>query len=211
LKRSDAVAVAHLRAADPVLGELIDSLDVEAVIHDGRPGRFGDHYGALVRSIVGQQLSTKAAQAIYARLTDRFGGRTPTPAEVLADDPDELRIAAGLSHAKVRYLRSLAEHVEDGRLELDRLDSLPDEEVIAALTAVKGLGEWSSHMFLMFHLGRPDVLAAGDLGIRRAVMLRYGLGTLPGTAELQRIGEPWRPYRTLACLFLWHSLDAVPA
>jgi DNA-3-methyladenine glycosylase II len=130
---------------------------------------------------------------------------------VLADDPDELRIAAGLSHAKVRYLRSLAEHVEDGRLELDRLDSLPDEEVIAALTAVKGLGEWSSHMFLMFHLGRPDVLAAGDLGIRRAVMLRYGLGTLPGTAELQRIGEPWRPYRTLACLFLWHSLDAVPA
>jgi DNA-3-methyladenine glycosylase II len=211
LNRADAAAVEHLRAADPVLRELIDSLDIDEVIRDGRPGRFGDHYGALVRSIVGQQLSNRAARAIYARLTDRFGGRTPTPAEVLADDPEELRTAAGLSHAKVRYLRSLAEHVEDGSLELDKLDSLPDEEVIAALTAVKGIGEWSSHMFLIFHLGRPDVLAVGDLGIRRAVMTRYGLDALPTTGELERIGEPWQPYRTLACLFLWHSLDAVPA
>lgn len=204
-------AVAHLRAADPVLRELIDSLEVADVIRDRRAGRPKDHYGALVRSIVGQQLSTKAARAIYGRLTDRFGGRTPTPAEVLADDPDELRTAAGLSHAKVRYLRSLAEHVEDGSLELDRLNSLPDDEVIAELTAVKGIGEWSSHMFLMFHLHRPDVLAVGDLGIRRAVMLLYRLDALPTTAELERIGEPWRPYRTLACLFLWSSLDAVPA
>jgi DNA-3-methyladenine glycosylase II len=164
-----------------------------------------------VRAIVGQQLSTKAARAIYTRLTDRFGGRTPTPAEVLAEDPEELRTAAGLSHAKVGFLRSLAEHVLDGSLELERLDELPDERVIAELVAVKGLGEWTSHMFLMFQLGRPDVLAVGDLGIRRAVMVRYGLDALPGTVELEQLGEPWRPYRTLACLYLWRSLDAVPA
>ena len=119
-----------------------------------------------MRSIVGQQLSTRSARAIYGRLIDRFGGRPPTPAEVLADDPDELRTAVGLSHAKVRYLRSLAEHVLDGSLELERLDALPDDQVIAELVAVKGIGEWSAHLFLMFQLGRPDVLAVGDLGIR---------------------------------------------
>src|SRR5205814_446030 len=100
-------------------------------------------------------------------------------AEVLDDDPDALRVAAGLSRAKVAYLRSLAEHVLDGLLELSRLDQLPDEEVIAELTAVRGIGEWSAHMFLMFQLERPDVLAVGDLGIRRAVMVRYGLDALP--------------------------------
>jgi DNA-3-methyladenine glycosylase II len=163
-----------------------------------------------VRSIVGQQLSTKAARSIYNRLTDRFSGRTPTPDEVLADDPDELKAAAGLSRAKVSFLRSLAEHVLDGSLELDRLDELPDEEVIAELVAVRGLGVWSAHMFLMFHLGRPDVLPVGDLGIRRAVMRRYGLDQLPSPAELERIAGPWRPYRTLACRFLWRSLDATP-
>jgi len=164
-----------------------------------------------VRSIIGQQLSTKAARAIYGRLSDRFGGRAPTPAEVLAEDPDELRAAVGLSRAKVGFLRSLAEHVIDGSLELERLDQLPDEEVIAELVAVKGLGMWTAHMFLMFHLQRPDVLAVGDLGIRRAAMLRYGLEALPGPDELEKMGEPWRPHRTLACLYLWRSLDAVPA
>ncbi len=126
---------------------------------------------------------------------------------MLADDPEELRAAAGLSRAKVSYLRSLAEHVVEGSLELERLDELPDEQVIAELVAVKGIGEWSAHMFLMFHLQRPDVLAVGDLGIRRAVMLAYGLDELPAPAELERIGEPWRPHRTLACLFLWQSLE----
>ncbi len=159
---------------------------------------------------MGQQLSTKAARSIYNRLTDRFGGRTPTPEEVLADDPEELKAAAGLSRAKVSFLRSLAEHVLNGSLELDRLDELPDEEVIAELVAVRGLGIWSAHMFLMFHLGRPDVLPVGDLGIRRVVMLRYGLKELPGPDELERIAAPWRPYRTLACRFLWRSLDATP-
>jgi DNA-3-methyladenine glycosylase II len=211
LRKADAAAVKHLCTADPVMRELIDSSDVEHVVRDRRAERPRDHYGALVRSIVGQQLSTKAARAIYGRLTDRFGGRTPTPAEVLADDPDELRAAAGLSHAKVSYLRSLAEHVLDGSLDLERLDSLPDDDAISELTAVKGIGVWSSHMFLMFHLHRPDVLAVGDLGIRRAVQQRYGLEELPAPERLLELGEPWRPYRTLACLFLWHSLDAVPA
>src|SRR5579862_8697252 len=120
-RKADAAAVEHLRASDPVMRELIDSSDVEHVLRDRRAERPSDHYGALVRSIVGQQLSTKAARAIYGRLTDRFGGRTPTPEEVLADDPDELRAAAGLSRAKVGFLRSLAEHVLDGSLELHKL------------------------------------------------------------------------------------------
>jgi DNA-3-methyladenine glycosylase II len=206
---AQAAGISHLRAADPVLKPLIDEIGPDG-LGDPRAGRPRDHYGALVRSIVGQQLSTKAARSIYDRLTDRFGGSTPTPAEVLADDPDELRAAAGLSRAKVSFLRSLAEHVLDGSLELDRLDQLPDEEVVAELVAVRGLGTWSAHMFLMFHLGRPDVLPVGDLGIRRAVMQRYGLGELPSPEELERIAEPWRPYRTLACRFLWRSLDATP-
>jgi DNA-3-methyladenine glycosylase II len=203
-------AVKHLRDADPVLRELIDELGPDGLgdVRRGRPPT--DHYGALVRSIVGQQLSTKAARAIYGRLSDRFGGRAPTPVEVLAEDPEELRASAGLSRAKVGFLRSLAEHVLDGSLELDRLDELPDEQVTAELMAVKGLGPWTADMFLMFHLQRPDVLAVGDLGIRRAVMLRYGLEALPSPAELEVLGEQWRPHRTLACLYLWRSLDAVP-
>ncbi|PZS09863.1 MAG: DNA-3-methyladenine glycosylase 2 family protein [Solirubrobacterales bacterium] len=202
-------AVGELRAGDPVLRELIDRVGIEA-IEDARDGRPRDHYGALVRSIVGQQLSTKAARAIYLRLTERFGGRPPTPEEVLADDPDALRAAAGLSRAKVGFLRSLAEHVLDGSLELHKLGRLPDEQVIAELVAVKGLGVWTAHMFLMFHLRRPDVLAVGDLGIRRGIMLTYGLAELPSPAEAELIAEPWRPHRTLACLFLWRSLDATP-
>jgi DNA-3-methyladenine glycosylase II len=210
LSAPEDVALQHLRGADAVLREIIDRVGPQAV-EDRRAGRPSEHYGALVRSIVGQQLSTKAARAIYARLTDRFGGRAPTPQEVLADDPEELRAAAGLSRSKVTFLRSLAEHVLDGSLELDKLDSLSDQAVIDELVAVKGLGVWSAHMFLMFHLHRPDVLAVGDLGIRRAAMLAYGLQELPDAATLERLGEPWRPYRTLACLYLWASLDAVPA
>ncbi len=201
--------VDHLREADPVLRTVIDELGPDG-LHD-RAGRPADHYGALVRSIVGQQLSTKAALSIFNRLTDRFGGRTPTPEEVLADDPEELRAAAGLSRAKVSFLRSLAEHVLDGSLELERLNELPDEEVIAELVAVRGLGLWSAHMFLMFHLRRPDVLPVGDLGIRRAVKELYGLDELPSPVVIERIAEPWRPYRTIACRFLWRSLDATPA
>ena len=189
-----------------MLRGLIDELGPDG-LHD-RGGRPADHYGALVRSIVGQQLSTKAALSIFNRLTDRFGGRTPTPAEVLADDPEELRAAAGLSRAKVSFLRSLAEHVLDGSLELERLHELPDEDVIGELVAVRGLGVWSAHMFLMFHLRRPDVLPVGDLGIRRAIKQRYELDALPSPAEMEAIAKPWRPYRTVACRFLWRALDA---
>jgi DNA-3-methyladenine glycosylase II len=208
-RKREADAVEHLRAADPVLRAVIDEIGADG-LGDPRAGRPREPYGALVRSIVGQQLSTRSARAIYGRLTDRFGGRPPTPAEVLADDPDDLRTAAGLSHAKVSYLRSLAEHVLDGSLDLEHLDALSDDDVIAELVAVKGIGEWSAHLFLMFQLGRPDVLAVGDLGIRRAVMVRYGLPKLPATPELEKIAEPWRPYRTVACRFLWRSSQATP-
>jgi len=196
----------HLRGADPVLARLLDTVGEPE--RDRRPR--GDHYAALVRSIVGQQLSVSAARSIHARLLEYFGGHEPTPAEVLAADPEALRAAAGLSRAKVAFLRSLAEHVESGELELQRLDDLPEDEVIAELTAVKGLGEWSAHMFLMFQLQRPDVLATGDLGIRRAVERAYGLPDLPTPAELRELAEPWRPHRTAACLLLWHSLDNAP-
>jgi DNA-3-methyladenine glycosylase II len=193
--------------------------DVIDRIEDGeglgeRAGRRGlkpdDHYGALVRSIVGQQLSTKAARAIYERLLAHFGGHTPTPEEVLAADPEEMRVAAGLSHAKVGFLRSLAEHSLDGSLELAKLNDLPDDDVTAELVAVKGIGAWTADMFLLFHLQRPDVLAVGDLGIRRAAMIAYELEEPPSPAELTEIAEPWRPFRSVACRYLWRSLDATP-
>jgi DNA-3-methyladenine glycosylase II len=202
---------AHLRRADPVMARLIDENGGPLPSEPPAAGRPDDPYGALVRAIAGQQLSVKAAQAIWRRLIARFDGRTPTPEEILADDPEELRVAAGFSRAKVAYLRSLAEHVVSGELELERLDELPDDEVIRELTAVKGIGEWSAHMFLMFTLHRPDVLAPGDLGIRNAVRAAYGLDAVPTPAELEAIAEPWRPYRTRACLYLWRSLDNEPA
>jgi DNA-3-methyladenine glycosylase II len=204
---AETAAVEALRRADPILREVIDEIGPLGDFFAGRPT---GHYGVLVRSIVGQQLSTRSAGAIYARLLDRFGGHPPTPEQMLADDPDELRAAVGLSHAKVRYLRSLAEHIVDGSLQLDRLTDLPDDEVIAALTAVSGIGPWSAQLFLMLHLRRPDVLASGDLGIRRAVMIRYGLPAMPKPAEVDAIGERWRPYRTLACMYLWRSLRTTP-
>jgi DNA-3-methyladenine glycosylase II len=208
-KASTKKALAHLSASDPVLASIITSVGPLQDARKGRPER-EDHYGALVRSIVGQQLSVLAARAIYGRLIARFGERPPTPQEILDDEPEELRAAAGLSRAKVGFLRSLAEHVLSGELELERLNALPDEEVIAELVAVKGLGVWTAHMFLMFHLERPDVLAVGDLGIRRAIERAYGLDALPLPAETERIAEPWRPYRTLACRYLWRSLDNEP-
>jgi DNA-3-methyladenine glycosylase II len=202
-------AVAALRQADPVMARLIEEHHA-AVRRDLRRERRGDAYGALLRSIVGQQLSTKAASTIYGRMIDIFGGHAPTPRQLLAADPDEIR-AAGLSRPKIAYLRDLAQHVEDGTLELDRLDELPDEEVSAQLIAVKGLGQWTADMFLMFHLRRPDVLPVGDQGIRRAVQVQYRMRKLPDAKRLEKVARPWRPHRTLACLFLWSSLDNVPA
>lgn len=196
---------AYLRRADPVLGALIDANGPL-----GPPQPSGDRYAALVRAIVGQQLSTKAAQAIHQRLLGEFDDREPTPAELLAIDPDELRTRAGLSRAKTTFLRSLAEHVQSGDLDLDGLDRLSDDEVVAALRAVKGIGLWTAHVFLMFQLSRPDVLPVGDLGIRRAVERAYELDELPGAAELEAIAQPWRPYRSLAARHLWQSLENAP-
>lgn len=201
--------VAALREADPVMARLVDEHAV-VVRRDLKLERPGDAYGALLRSIVGQQLSTKAARTIYGRMTDLFDGHAPTPQQLLDVDPERIR-AAGLSYGKISYLRDLAAHVEDGTLELERLPELTDEEVTAQLTAIKGLGQWTADMFLMFHLGRPDILPVGDLGIRRAVQVEYRMRKLPDAKRLEKVGKPWRPYRTLACLFLWSSLDNAPA
>ena len=203
-------ADAHL-ARDPVLAGLIAEQggplpDDER--RDGGPAP--DVYGALLRAITGQQLTSTAARAIHGRLLARFGNRAPTPAELLADDPEELRAAAGLSRAKVASLRSLAEHVVDGGLKLDALARLDDGEVIRELVAVKGIGEWTPHMFLMFTLGRPDVLPTGDRGIVNAVTRAYGLAAPPEPAALTELAEPWRPYRTRACRYLWRSLANEP-
>jgi len=205
-----ADAIAYLRGADPVLARLLDEQGPPELTRDASIPAPGDRYAALVRAIAGQQLSVLAARSIYRRLLEYFGGHPPSPEEVLAADPDEMRVAAGLSHAKTRSLRSLAEHVVSGELELDSLDALDDDEVMADLVAVKGIGAWSAHMFLMFQLDRPDVLAVGDLGIRRAVQRAYGLDALPTPAELTALAEPWRPYRTMACRILWHWLGNTP-
>ena len=193
---------------DPVMAKLVKQigpLDGER----RKRGRPNDAYGALVRSIVGQQLSTKAARTIYERMIQIYNGKTPTPKQIIATDPDDLR-AAGLSRAKAAYLRSLAEHIVDGDLPVNDLAELPDEEVYEVLTAVKGLGRWTVDMFMIFHLGRPDVLPVGDLGVRKAVQINYGLKDLPKPDELERIAEPWRPHRSLASLYLWESLDNRP-
>jgi DNA-3-methyladenine glycosylase II len=204
-------ADAYLSAADPVLGALIERFAPTITSLDARRARRPQElYAGLVRTIVGQQLSTKAAQSIWLRLVGYFEGDTPTPQAILDADPEAMRAAAGLSRAKVVYLRSLAEHVLAGSLEFDRLDELDDETVIAELTAVKGLGEWSAHMFLMFQLARPDILAPGDLGIRKGIQLVYGLPDTPTPAQVIEIAQPWRPHRTTACLYLWGALDATP-
>jgi DNA-3-methyladenine glycosylase II len=202
-------AAGHLTGLDDRLAGLVRDrglLDLE----ERRRGRPEDPYGALLRSITGQQLSVKAAKAIYTRLIEYFVGSTPAPEQLLAADPEEMRAAAGLSRAKVKFLRSLAEHVIDGSLDLDGLDALSDEDVVAELTEVKGLGVWTAHMFLIFHLGRPDVLPVGDLGVRRGVERLYGLDGLPGPEDMTRLAEPWRPWRSVASLYLWDSLSNAP-
>jgi DNA-3-methyladenine glycosylase II len=198
-----------LMKADRVLRRLMEEggpIDPKTDRRASRP----DPYEALARAIVGQQLSTKAAASIWRKLVALFDGGTPDPGALLRRRPETLR-RAGLSGAKVEFLRDLARRVKGGRLELDRLKELPDEDVVAQLIEVKGIGRWTAEMFLIFHLGRPDVVSTGDLGIRRAVQIAYGTGELPGPRELERIAEPWRPHRTLACLYLWRSLAATPA
>jgi DNA-3-methyladenine glycosylase II len=205
-------AAEQLAAADPTMATLIERLgeiDLETRLQRRSEKRPPDAYGALLRAIVGQQLSTKAARTIYGRILDLFGGSTPTPEQLLEADEADLR-GAGLSGRKVEYVRDLASHVLAGELELDRLDDLSDEEAIEEIVAVRGLGVWTAEMFLLFHLKRPDVLSGGDLGIRKAVQIEYGLGEMPAPARVLEIGEPWRPHRSLASLYLWESLANAP-
>lgn len=201
-----------LAAADPTMAALIErigEIDIATRLRRRQEERPADAYGALLRAIVGQQLSTKAARTIYLRVLERFGGATPSPEQLLAANEEDLR-AAGLSGRKTEYVRDLASHVLSGELELDRLDQLSDEEVIEEIVAVRGLGQWTAEMFLLFHLERPDVLSGGDLGIRKAIQIEYGLKEMPPPKRVLEIGEPWRPHRSLASLYLWESLAAVP-
>jgi DNA-3-methyladenine glycosylase II len=210
--RDHRAAVAHLRRSDPVMAAVIKRVGPCKLGHPtDRGGPAPDHYGALVRSIVGQQLSVLAARSMLARMYERYGGRTPTPVQILEDDPEELRAAAGLSRSKVLFLRDLAERVHSGVLVLEELDELPDAEVGARLVEVKGIGQWTVDMFLIFHLGRPDVLPVGDLGVRRAAMVEYRLRKLPEPARLTRLARPWRPWRSVGTWYLWASLRVTPA
>lgn len=207
-----AAARRKLSAADPAMAALIErigKIDLATRLRRRSEERPPDAYGALLRAIVGQQLSTKAARTIYLRVCDLFGGTTPSPEQLLEANEEDLR-GAGLSGRKVEYIRDLAAHVLSGELELDRLGELSDEEATAELVAVRGLGQWTAEMFLLFHLERPDVLSGGDLGIRKAVQIEYGLEEMPAPQQVLEIGEAWRPHRSLASLYLWESLAAVP-
>jgi DNA-3-methyladenine glycosylase II len=201
-----------LAASDPTMAALIErvgKIDIATRLKRRSEERPADAYGALLRAIVGQQLSTKAARTIYLRVLDLFGGRTPSPEQLLEASEEDLR-ACGLSGRKTEYVRDLASHVLSGELELERLGELDDEEVIEEIVAVRGLGRWTAEMFLIFHLERPDVLSGGDLGIRKAIQIEYGLEEMPPPRQVVEMSETWRPYRSLASLYLWESLAAVP-
>ena len=191
---------------DPVLGAIIKKhgpCDLGAA-----RDRF-DHFAMLVRAIVFQQLSTKAATTIHGRLIESLPGATLTPQALAAVTDAQLR-AAGISRQKAGYLKDLCEKVSSGAVPLDALDAMSDDEVIAALTKVKGIGRWSAEMFLIFRLQRPDVLPLGDLGILTAIQKAYRLRKKPTAARMSKIGDAWKPYRSVASWYLWRSLDNEP-
>jgi DNA-3-methyladenine glycosylase II len=191
-----------LMRRDPILGAAIKRIGPCALASRQRK----DHLSALVGSIVSQQLSTKAASTIFGRFLALFpGGEIPDAAAITALDDAALR-AVGLSGQKVGYLRDLSARIADGRLRLDELEALPDQDVIERLTSVKGFGRWTAEMFLMFRLHRPDVLPAGDLGIVNAVQRLYGLRKTPDAKRILKMGEAWRPYRSVASWYLWQTL-----
>jgi DNA-3-methyladenine glycosylase II len=200
-------ARAHLREADPVIGRLIDErpgFDPRAWLAELPPM---DLYGALLFQVTGQQLSVVATRRIIGRIEGLFAGRLPEPAELLAVDPGRLR-EAGLSWRKVGTLRDLAERFSDGRLDPDVLRGLPDDELLAELTAVPGIGPWTVEGAMLVALQRADVVLPGDLALRKAVRAAYGLDHLPTEPEVLAIAEPWRPYRSLATSYLFSAVFA---
>jgi DNA-3-methyladenine glycosylase II len=195
-------AISHLKSVDPVLGRIIDAVGpcrLEA-------RRTGTHYDALVRSIVFQQLSGKAASTIHRRFTEIYPGKRPRAEHVLSTAEERLR-AAGLSRQKIGYLRDLSARVADRSLPLAHLGRLSDDAIIEHLVQVKGIGRWTVQMFLMFRLGRPDVLPELDLGVQNAIQRAYGLKKRPTPTDVLRIGEKWRPYASIASWYLWRSLE----
>jgi DNA-3-methyladenine glycosylase II len=198
-------AARHLAKADPVLAPVI----AQAGLCTIRPHK--NYYQELVENIIGQQLSIKAADSIMKRFVALFSGTFPPPEAILGKSVEELR-TAGLSGAKAAYIRDLAQHVVDGKVQFGHLDSLSNEEVGRELVPVKGIGEWTVHMFLMFCMGRLDVLAPGDLGIKNGVQKLYQLDHLPSPAEIQDLAKRnhWHPYETVACWYIWQSLDNTP-
>ena len=195
-------AVAHLKRVDPRMA---------AVVRAVGPCRFaprveGTHFEALARAIVYQQLSGKAAGTIHGRFHALYGGRAPEPAELLAT-PDESLRAAGLSRQKIGYLRDLAARVAANDVPLDAVHAMTDDEIVAALTRVKGIGRWTAQVFLMFRLGRPDVVPELDLGVQKGIQRAYALPKLPSPRDVQRIAQPWAPWRTVASWYLWRLLD----
>jgi len=192
-------AILHLQKSDPVLSEIIQRVgDYRIEFRD--PG-----FETLVKSIVFQQLSGRVANVIFGRLAAAVGGKL-TPESILKLRPSRMR-ALGLSTQKTAYIRDLARHTRDGSVAFDELATLPDSEVIERLTRVKGIGEWTVHMFLIFALRRTDVLPAGDLGIRNAIRKAYSLSGMPTPAEVEAMGERWRPYCTVASWYLWRSIE----
>jgi DNA-3-methyladenine glycosylase II len=192
-------AILHLKKADPVLAEIIE-----------RVGRFRMNYDepafqSLAEAIVYQQLHGKAAATIFKRLTD-LAGEPLTPEGILKLSTEQLR-GVGLSKQKLSYLRDLAARTQAGELNFARLSDLPDAEVIKQLTQVKGIGVWTAHMFLMFSLRRPDVLPTGDLGIQMAIRKHYRKRKLPKPMQMEKIAKCWAPYRSVACWYLWQSID----
>jgi DNA-3-methyladenine glycosylase II len=194
-----------LMRRDPVLAPVIRKYRERSLI-EGPPV---DPFPALVRTIVGQQLSVKAAATIHGRLVALMPGSVATPSAIVALTDEQLR-AAGMSRQKSAYLRDLAAKAESGELPLDALPDMTDEQVIEAITKVKGLGRWSAEMFLMFRLRRPDVLPVDDLGIVNAIHRLYKLRKKPTADRILKMGEAWRPYRTVACYYLWRSLENTP-
>lgn len=199
-------AAEHLRKADPVLAPLIDRYGLCTI----KPHT--DYYGALAGSIISQQLSVKAADTIERRFCHLFSSDAlPSPEQILTKDIEELR-SVGLSRGKATYIRDLAQHIVNGKVRFDGIERLSNEEIIATLTDVKGIGEWTVHMFLMFCMGRLDVLAPGDLGVRNAIRNLYGLKDAPAPKEVVALAgkNGWVPYQTVACWYLWRSLDNTP-